>query len=173
MTYITYQNTCKTCDKKFNATLEMDECWICESKHNDVTGLICSHCSRIQQWNSGSKAYRQRMLREKICFTCLHFVELKEKYSGHPKQVIVDSTHYFIGTEPDPQSLSGTIYNPHGNFLGFAGRRFDIEFFDGRKVTSHNLWCQGDIVSWLRPQMPDNAKFNWDHMKRATILPLR
>ena len=40
-----------------------------------------------------------------------------------------------------------------------AGRRFDIEFFDGRRVTTHDLWSGSDIPERYRAHLPDNARF--------------
>ena len=64
--------------------------------------------------------------------------------------VVVNGKRYTIGKE-DPNLL----------FKGFGGARFDIEFFDGRKIVSHNLWCQGDIPEEFRsyPELQDNARF--------------
>ncbi|CAO0836086.1 putative protein OS=Streptomyces microflavus OX=1919 GN=Smic_80960 PE=4 SV=1 [Streptomyces microflavus] len=42
---------------------------------------------------------------------------------------------------------------------GFGGRRFDIEFFDGRRVTTHDLWSQGTIPPKHRERYQDNARF--------------
>lgn len=42
---------------------------------------------------------------------------------------------------------------------GYGGRRFDIEFFDGRKVTTTNLWYQGVVPLRWRERFPDNARF--------------
>ncbi|MFB8071104.1 hypothetical protein [Streptomyces californicus] len=60
------------------------------------------------------------------------------------RRVVVDGQHYSIGP-----GASG----------GFGGRRFDIEFFDGRRVTTHDLWSQGTIPPKHRERYPDNARF--------------
>jgi len=62
------------------------------------------------------------------------------------ERVVVDSEHYLIGGGTD-------------GFLGFGGRRFDIEFFDGRKVVTKDLWHQGVIPPKWRERWPDNARF--------------
>ncbi|MFB7823855.1 hypothetical protein [Streptomyces hydrogenans] len=60
------------------------------------------------------------------------------------RRVVVDGQHYVIGS---------------GSGGGFGGRRFDIEFFDGRKVTTYDLWSQGTIPPKHRERYPDNARF--------------
>ncbi|WP_433235329.1 DUF6197 family protein [Streptosporangium sp. CA-135522] len=63
------------------------------------------------------------------------------------KRVVVEGEHYLIVDE----TCSG--------FRGFGGRRFDIEFFDGRTATTWNLWHQGTIPARWRDRYPDNARF--------------
>jgi hypothetical protein len=83
-----------------------------------------------------------------LCFTCLFWTE-KLEYKNDPRIVRVDGTQYVIGDEDAPRA-----------FRGFGGARFNIDFHDGRKVTSTNLWCNGDIPEHFRAELPDNAVFN-------------
>lgn len=84
-----------------------------------------------------------------LCFTCYFWLEKLEWHkAGDPNAVVVDGTHYHIG----PETTSGM-------FKGFGGRRFEIEFFNGRKVTTTNLWCQVDIPESWRERLPNNARF--------------
>ncbi|WP_436759413.1 hypothetical protein [Streptosporangium sp. V21-05] len=62
-------------------------------------------------------------------------------------RVVVDAHLYEIG------SASA------GGFRGFSGRRFDIEFFDGRTATTRNRWDHGVIPPKWRERYPDNARF--------------
>lgn len=64
------------------------------------------------------------------------------------KRVVVDGTHYILGDD-----------RPGGAFKGFGGRRFDIEFSDGRTVTTRDLWYQGVIPPKWHERYPDNARF--------------
>lgn len=66
--------------------------------------------------------------------------------SGPGERVVVDGEHYRIGAGKT-------------TFRGFGGRRFDIEFLDGRKVTTRDLWHQGVIPPKWRERFPDNARF--------------
>ncbi|WP_275558596.1 hypothetical protein [Streptomyces sp. 5-6(2022)] len=63
-------------------------------------------------------------------------------------RVVVGGEHYILGED-----------RPGDAFKGFGGRRFDIEFFDGRKVTTRDLWYQGVIPPKWRERYPDNARF--------------
>lgn len=85
-----------------------------------------------------------------MCFTCNFWQEkVLNKYA--PESVRVNGEHYWIGperTHPNPDA-----------FRGFDGRKFEIEFFSGRKVTTTNLWHNGVIPAIFRDQLPDNAEF--------------
>lgn len=69
------------------------------------------------------------------------------------QRVVVDNHFYVIEPDLPPE---------HSGLRGFGGRRFDIEFFDGRRVTSHNLWSQGTVPPKWREAYPDNAVFAED-----------
>lgn len=64
------------------------------------------------------------------------------------RSVIVGKEHYRIGRDGEPRAFSG-----------FGGRRFDIQFNDGRKIRTHNLWYQGIIPPKWRDVLAPNAKF--------------
>lgn len=80
-------------------------------------------------------------------------VDSKDSYwrvqlSDRSNAVVINGVHYRIGP-------------PGGEFQGFGGRRYDIEFLDGRRVTTYNLWYQGLIPPKYLIQLPDNAR--WVH----------
>ena len=56
-----------------------------------------------------------------------------------------DHEHFHIG--PSASNAS----------RGFGGRAFIVEFFDGRKVETNNLWSQGTIPAHFRERLPPNA----------------
>lgn len=64
-------------------------------------------------------------------------------------RVIVEGIHYTLG--PDKKEP--------GTFKGHSGRRFEIEFFDGRRIGTNDLWHQGPIPPKWRERYPDNARF--------------
>lgn len=40
-----------------------------------------------------------------------------------------------------------------------AGRRFDIEYFDGSRITTFDLWGGGQVPEHWRDKFPDTARF--------------
>jgi hypothetical protein len=82
------------------------------------------------------------------CFECdLWRKRLKDL--NKPETAIIDGTFYSIGNE-----------DPKIQCRGFGGARFQIEFNDGRRVVTTNLWCGGDISKYWRDNYyKDNARF--------------
>jgi len=81
------------------------------------------------------------------CFDCSFWLE-KTDYPDDMKthQVIIDGQHY--------------LFHDTDSFIkGFGGRRFKIQFFDGRIIETNNLWFQGEIPDQFRSMLPDNADF--------------
>jgi hypothetical protein len=76
------------------------------------------------------------------------FWEGKLAIADSPRTVRVGGVHYHIG-----------IDNPDSPFKGFGGGLFLVQFNDGRRVRTNNMWCQGTIPSALRDKLPDNAVF--------------
>ena len=110
-----------------------------------MSEFICRECGKIE--NSKSYTTGANLLARQLCFHCdfwTDYVEQKDK----PEMIRVDGQHYVIGREEDS-----------GFGRGFAGRKFVIEFFDGRKVTTSNLWAQGNIPARFLERLPDNAKW--------------
>jgi hypothetical protein len=87
------------------------------------------------------------------CFECSLWRE-RLSLLDDPNTVIIDGTFYTIGDENDSSP-----------FRGFGSDKFVINFKDGRKVTTTNLWCSGHISKHWRPQFPDNANFDWQWKK--------
>lgn len=82
------------------------------------------------------------------CHRC-HYWEDMVQYKDEPSTAIIDGCHYSIGSD----TTSNKIFKGHG------GRMFVIEFNDGRKVVTTDLWTQGSIPEKLRHKFPNNAKF--------------
>lgn len=85
-----------------------------------------------------------------MCFICNFWRERLKEDSELPPHTacMIDGTHYVIGPEES-----------NSYFRGFGGARFQIEFNDGTKVVTTNLWCQGEPEGYWREQFPDNARF--------------
>ena len=114
--------------------------------NKEIKCRICGKTDGLDKWVKCDET--KIMERENVCFHCAFWLE--KIATTNENTVIVNGTRYAIGKE-DPNLL----------FKGFGGARFDIEFFDGRKVVSHNLWCQGNIPEEFRsyPELQDNARF--------------
>ena len=89
--------------------------------------------------------------------------------------------HYWneIVTEKEEHIvINGVCYCDAGDrpgekpsYLGHAGRRFWIRYFDGKTVTTNNLWYQGEIPEEYRSALPDNAEFYTpNHIKFANSI---
>ena len=110
---------------------------------------MCSICGKEEDpshWINEDEMREHRM-----CFTCNFWREMLEKDSKRAPHTycMIDGTHYVI--EPD---------EPNAAFQGFGGAEFQIEFFDGTKVVTHNLWCQGEPEHpYWKEKFPDNARF--------------
>ncbi len=100
---------------------------------------------------SCGKCYTRRHTPESYignnCFECSFWLG-KTDYPDYIKehQVIINGEHFMLGETEGP-------------FRGFGGRRFKIQFFDGRIIETTNLWGQGPIPELFRHMLPDNAVF--------------
>jgi hypothetical protein len=114
--------------------------------NKEIKCRICGKTDNLDRWAQCNES--KIMEKENVCFHCAFWLE--KIATTNENTVVVNGTRYTIGKE-DPNLL----------FKGFGGARFDIEFFDGRKVVSHNLWCQGNIPEEFRsyPELQDNARF--------------
>lgn len=92
----------------------------------------------------------------KECGECFECALWRERLSlvGNPDVAIIDGTFYTIDDEDSKDP-----------FRGFGGDKFVIHFKDGRKVTTTNLWCGGDIPEYWKSYFPDNADFDWQWKK--------
>ncbi len=92
---------------------------------------------------------RERMLSRSLCFTCLFWLDRIDAQSN-PKACIINGQSY-----QDAGRRSGG----YRDSLGFGGREFRIEFFDGRVLETNNLFSQGDVPERFRDRLPDTARF--------------
>jgi len=110
--------------------------------------ITCKNCGseELLTWD---KEHNTKLEKLQLCFTC-NFWEEKVKIKDRPETVRINDMHYYI-SPPVAENYKG--------FVGFGGQKFIIEFFDGRKVETNNLWCQGGIPISFREILPNNAKF--------------
>ena len=91
-----------------------------------------------------------KMRKHQMCFGCNFWREMLEKDAKCPPYTacMIDGTHYVIAPD-DPSSY----------FQGFGGAEFQIEFNDGTRVITHNLWCQGEPEgSWKASSYRGNPR---------------
>lgn len=105
--------------------------------------MKCEVCGKEIEKSSYSNA----VLCSSACFFDHYWME-RVNNQDSKTQVVVDGWVYQI--EPEDSCSS---------FHGFDGAKFVIEFFDGRRVTTTNLWSNGEIPEKFRDKLKDNAKF--------------
>jgi hypothetical protein len=116
---------------------------------------------RIYTCPSCGKCYTRRHTTDSYigtnCFDCSFWLG-KTDYPDYIKnhQFIINGEHYMAYAETN------------GIVRGFGGRRFRIQFFDGRIIETNNLWGQGPIPEQFRSMLPYNAVFLPVEEKSAT-----
>jgi len=105
----------------------------------------CRYCGKIYIKNLHRDVYL-----EGNCFDCSFWLEkVRWVQENDLTQVIINRHHYMIGVG------NSNDFGPKG----FGGRQFVIQFFDGRIISTNNLWSQGTIPDRFREMLPDNAIF--------------
>ena len=121
--------------------------------------MKCPTCGRELGTKSHFSSDERSMKEHGECFECSFWREILEEDKKRLPytQCVIDGTHYVI--EPD---------EPDAAFQGFGGAEFQIEFFDGTRVVTHNLWCQGEPDEHWKQLFPDNAHFE-RNFKRVDV----
>lgn len=109
--------------------------------------ITCKRCGGVDCSKSFDAPTGARMERLRFCFGCVAWFD-RAKQRRDPRSVRVSGVHYWI--EPD---------DPGWPYQGYGGAEFRISFHDGRTVTTHNLWRQGEVPDQWRDLLPDNAQF--------------
>ena len=118
------------------------------TKYKDTVEVKPYRCTLCMATEEANYIGNKRMVEKKLCYTCNFWDEWLERRKE--KAVVrVGGCHYFIS--PDS--------NKPGRGDRFSGQEFKIKFYDGRIVTTHNLWHLGEIPEHFREGMPDNAEF--------------
>lgn len=108
--------------------------------------LVCRDCGAVGYSTSFTPTCAEKKLidSEGVCFSCAYWlVRIEQKHD-----TVIDGRIYGVG--------NGREGNPHN---GMAGRRFDIEYFDGRRVTTFDLWAGSEVPDRYKQQIPDTARF--------------
>lgn len=121
--------------------------------------MKCKVCGDIVDHDNYVNDVAKAMKENQLCFRCELWKERAEQLPKEDKyrHPIIDGTYYTIGDE-----------NSTSHFRGFDGARFQIEFNDGHKVISTNLWCGGDIPAVWQDKLPNNARFE-NNLKWKTL----
>jgi hypothetical protein len=120
-------------------------------RREDYPEVICHECGRHDR-----AAYIEptatQMIELRLCFNCLFWTEKIALAFGPDAHRIarIEGKHYSVGAK-HPRGYRG--------FLGFGGSHFVIEWDDGRREETRNLWSQGPIPDRFRSRLPDNARF--------------
>ena len=111
--------------------------------------MKCKICGHTIEVGVFYKAVEDKMINNTMCFNCNFWQERykQDKFLPPHMVAIIDGTHYTIG-------------DSSSKIRGFCGRKFVIEFNDGTKVITTDLWCQGDIPPTFKDKFPNNAKFS-------------
>ena len=110
--------------------------------------MICEVCGKEIE----TSKYSSGIICSDECFHDHYWLE-RIKRKNCKTQVVIDGSVYQIG---DEHTCS---------MRGFDGRKFVIDFFDGRRVITTNLWSNGPIPENFRKRLPDNAKWGKDNEK--------
>lgn len=109
---------------------------------SELTAKVrCADCGAENYHTNYSKSERKTLMDKLgICFTCAYW------------RVEVSKPHSLV--------IGGRIYGlGNGTEGGMGGRKFDIEYFDGRKITTNDLWAGSDAPDRYKDQIPDTARF--------------
>lgn len=115
--------------------------------------MKCKICGAEENPSNFVKDRKDSLIKHQMCFSCNFWRERLEEDSNLPPHTacMIDGTHYIIGNE-----------NSKSAFRGFGGSQFQIEFNDGTKVVTTNLWCQGEPKGYWKDKFPNNARFEND-----------
>jgi len=102
--------------------------------------------------------------RKGLCHLCAYWLEKEQDDAKRTSAVVVQREYptsegvrverwHYSYDEDEPM-----VSTQHRQMLGHGGAEWNIEFYDGRKVKTNNLWCQSTIPEWFLDRFPVNAK---------------
>lgn len=133
------RRVCESANRKRGITPDVAEQIVLSSyaaAYRDPT--ICRQCCGTVE--------PHRLSKSDVCFSCDFWQRYVENRDAADR-VRINGSHYIIGEE-----------DARGE-RGCGGSKFIIEFTNGRRVITRNLWVQGKIPAHFREQLPDNAQF--------------
>lgn len=111
-----------------------------------MSDRVCKDCGAVNYPTSFTPncAEKKMMDAEGVCFDCAFWrVAAAKKH-----ETVIAGRIYGVGNGKQG-----------GQFNGMGGRRFDIEYFDGRRVTTYDLWAGGEVPDRYATVIPDTARF--------------
>lgn len=118
--------------------------WAPDPDRKQVDDAPCKVCGEPIRLSFDTETL-MRMCERRMCHGCSFYESIASK------------------TEDRPTVIKGGIYWPGNGYgrkdCGMGGRRFDIEYFDGRRITTFDLWCSGVVPEAFRDRLPDTARF--------------
>jgi len=118
-------------------------------------------------WDAGKQfiegAYPDE--RKGLCHLCAYWLEMERADAKRTSGVVVQREYstsegvkverwHYSYDEDEPM-----VSTQRRQMLGHGGAHWNIEYYDGRKVETNNLWCQSTIPEWFLDRFPVNAKF--------------
>lgn len=149
-----------------------NECWFPNINHHDGGGQVCHMSKNLGEWLQCSltgELYRDPevsvvpgktrdyMVNHHVCQSVAFWRMLQAKHTGDPYWFIINGVSYGC-------SASAVCVNrqPRGgsNHRGFGGRVFRVKkLCSDEMLVIDDMWHQGTVPDWLRPELPDNAFF--------------
>lgn len=110
-----------------------------------IEWLVCEECHRadLLRWNLPLRA---ALVAQGVCFDCNFW----RKFIDEPDGIRINHVHYMVKDENQSGSPSSR---------GHGGARFDIQLHSGQRITTTNLWYQGEIPPHFHSRLPDNASW--------------
>lgn len=128
-----------------------DVCKQCQLKDNPEA-FACVECGNLETAAGWMPGVGAKLLASKLCHSCDLWAGRVDKIAGSTSHPVVNGRCYSY----DPKQ---PMRGGDKSFLGHGGREFVIAWADGRKVTTNNLWCGGDVPDHFRDRLPDTATF--------------
>ena len=126
--------------RSFDQTADPDDL----SRTNDINRVGWCKVHR-GVFYPGGHYDRVRLVKSGVCAYCDSWLDLWRR-RDNAEVARINGQHYIISDSANKTK-------------GMGGAKVTIKFFDGRVVSTDDLWHQGAIPEALKNIMPNNAKF--------------
>lgn len=111
------------------------------------SGKPCRFCNEPHYSLSYTKCPELTIMHQMgVCYICAYW-ELKAQ---QPQTLVIAHRIYSIGKNGQ---------HAPKQFKGMGGRQFEIEFFDGKRMTIDDLWGGAEVPPRWRERIPNTARF--------------